>query len=223
MTGAGGGTAKHRKGRATGISFRRSSYQVEGSQTEREHSKSEKQLFRIHFEFPLSIFRLRVDNSLGSTRAAAAGYKASAAVDCHLKATTTLFGIGLLGSVIPIADATLFSGSITAMTTACAVTANVEPANGSGSCRNSRDVDRSQTERQHGKFKNEFFRIHIFETPFERENPNAPGRRRNGRRVIFPFLKSRNGKTESPVWRGVYRNFLVTGEALPKSVRVRNS
>jgi hypothetical protein len=161
MTGAGSGTAKYRKGRATGISLRRSSRHVKGGQSEREHCKFEKQSFRIHFKFPLSIFPLRVDNSLGTTGAAAGWYKPSAAVDCHLKATTTLFGIGLLGSVIPIADATLFPGSITAMTTASG-TANVKPANVCGFCRNSGHVNGSQTERQHGKFENKFLRVHIF-------------------------------------------------------------
>jgi hypothetical protein len=107
--------------------------------------------------------------------AAAAGYKASAAVDYHLKATATLFGIGYLGSVIPIADATLFSGSITAMTTDSRA-ANVKPANGSSFCRNSRHVNGSQTERQYEKSENKFLRVHIFETPFEQENLNAPGR-----------------------------------------------
>jgi hypothetical protein len=34
----------------------------------------------------------------------------------------------------------------------------------------------------------------------ERINPNAPERRRNVRRIIFVFLKSLNGKTESLVW-----------------------
>ena len=46
------------------------------------------------------------------------------------------------------------------MTTASGA-ANVKPANWSGFCRNRRHVDGSQTERQHGKFENEFFRIHI--------------------------------------------------------------
>jgi hypothetical protein len=78
--------------------------------------------------------------------------------------------------------------------------ANVKPANVSGFCRSSRHVERSQTERQHGKFENEFFRVHVFETPFERKNPNAPERRRNARRIIFQFLKSLNGKTKSLVW-----------------------
>jgi hypothetical protein len=81
-------------------------------------------------------------------------------LDNYLKATAALFAIGYLGSVIPIADATLFSGSITAMTIACG-TANVKPANGSGFCRNRRHVDGSQTERQNGKFEKEFLRVHI--------------------------------------------------------------
>jgi hypothetical protein len=85
--------------------------------------------------------------------------KPSAAVGCHLK-TTTLFGIGYLGSVFSITDATLFSGSITAMTTRRGI-AKCKLANWSGFCRNSRHPERSEPEHQHGKFKNEFFRVHI--------------------------------------------------------------
>src|ERR1051325_4347106 len=83
------------------------------------------------------------------------GCKPSAAVDCHLK-TTTLFGIGYLGSVILIADGTLFSGSITTMTTASGA-AKVKRANWSGFCCSSCHVKRSQTDGQHGKFDNKFF------------------------------------------------------------------
>ena len=82
------------------------------------------------------------------------------------------------------------------MTTASGV-AKFKHANWSGFCRNSRDAERSQTEHQHGKFENEFFRVHVYETPFQRENPNATERRKKERRVIFLFLKFRNGKTES--------------------------
>jgi hypothetical protein len=60
-----------------------------------------------------------------------------------------------------ITDPTLFPGSITAMTAAPGA-AKVKRANGTGFCRSSGYVERSQTKRQHGKFENEFFRVHIF-------------------------------------------------------------
>jgi len=123
------------------------------------------------------------------------GCKPSAAVDCHLK-TTTLFGIGYLGSVILIADATLFPGSITAMTTASGA-AKVKRANGSGFCCSSCHVERSQTDGQHGKFDNKFFRVHTSRLlSNEKILPRQKGGE-DGRCMIFLFPKSMNGKAES--------------------------
>jgi hypothetical protein len=108
------------------------------------------------------------------------------------------------------------------MTTASGA-AKVKPANGSGFCRNSRHVDGGQTERQHGKFESEFFRIHVSRLlsneKFERENLNAPERRRDARRVIFPFLKSRNGKQSLRLGEELLA-LPRHGEELAKSVRV---
>jgi hypothetical protein len=118
-------------------------------------------------------------------RAAAAGCKTSAAVDCHLK-TTTLFTIGYLRSVLPIADATLFSGSITTMATGRGV-AKGKLANGAGFCRNCRHVDGSQAERQHAKLENKFFRVHISSLLSNEKILALPGRRRDYRRVNFFF------------------------------------
>ena len=99
--------------------------------------------------------------------------------------------------------------------------ANIKPANGSGFCRNSGHVEGSQTERQDGKLEYKFFRVHIFETPFERENPNASEIRRDGRSIIFLFLKSLNGISRVSGLESISTGNSSPGDALPNSAWVR--
>lgn len=98
--------------------------------------------------------------------------------------------------------------------------AKVKPAN-IGFGRNSHQVERGQTEHQHGKFENKFSRVHISRPLSNKKNANAPELSRDARHVTFLFLKSRNGKTESLVERGMYRNFFASEKHCSNYARVR--